>query len=49
MLAPVIIMTACAEIVDDKALLGMVSACLNKPFDLNAMMLTIKKHLLASA
>jgi CheY-like chemotaxis protein len=48
-LAPVIVMTACADILDDKGLLGVVSACLNKPFDLNAMMLTIKKQLLASA
>jgi CheY-like chemotaxis protein len=48
-LVPVIVMTAYAEIIDDKALIGIVRACLNKPFDLNVMMLTIKKHLFASA
>jgi DNA-binding response OmpR family regulator len=47
LLAPIIVMSAYDDIVHDKALLGMVSECLNKPFDLNKMMASIKKQLSA--
>ncbi len=45
--APVIIMTACVDFIDDKALLSSVSDCLSKPFDLDDLLARLEKQLLS--